>query len=390
MMHAKLHTEAPPDGAGVTHLPVERIHELDGLRGMLALFVVVYHLLGPLTGLTPVLAIWMPVLLQGWYAVDVFFLMSGFVMMYVYGKQFHGPYNWGAFRAFMWARGARLYPVHLFALFATLLLLLPMFLKGAAEFFTISGRYSLGAFVSSLLMLQSPWLDYRSWNYPAWSISAEWHAYLIFPLLVPLLHKLNWRPALAVVAAGVVIPLLVYLQGVGPDRYPSNGLPVLLRVLPLFIAGMAMYRIWPQVRRVGDGWALLAVIGTLLCLWFEQCGPLAVLLVPLLVLATLRQRWLRGCFSSAPLLWLGKVSYSLYMTHALVEGATSFALRLLARHQGAGWAPSATLSAAVLLLDIGAALLLGWLTWKWIEVPGRNFLIRRLRTRALPAVRKPV
>lgn len=389
-MHAKLDTAPAPDGAGVTHLAVERIHELDGLRGILALFVVVYHLLGPLTGLTPVLSVWMPVFLQGWYAVDVFFLMSGFVMMYVYGKQFHGPFSWAGFRAFMWARGARLYPVHVFALFATLLLVLPMFLKGAAEFLTISGRYSLGAFVSSLLMLQSPWVDYRSWNYPAWSISAEWHAYLVFPLLVPLIHRLNWRPALAVVVAGVIIPLLVYLQGVGPDRYPSNGLPVLLRVLPLFIAGMALYRIWPHVRRVADGWAVLAVAGTLLCLWFEQLGPLAVLLVPLLVLAALRQRWLRTCFSSAPLLWLGKVSYSLYMTHALVEGVTSFALRMLERRYGAGWAPSAVLSGAVLLLEIVAALLLGWLTWKWIEVPGRNFLIRRLRNTSLSAVGKPV
>jgi peptidoglycan/LPS O-acetylase OafA/YrhL len=378
-----------PGTAGGAHPPVERIHQLDGLRGVLALFVVVYHLLAAVPALDPWLRNSLPLLFEGWYAVDVFFVMSGFVMMHVYGKQFAQRLSWSQFSRFMLARVARLYPVHLFAMLVTLLLMAPALMAAAHSIFlSFSGRYSLGTFMSSLLMLQSPWVGYRSWNYPAWSISAEWHAYLLFPLLVPLLKRIAWRGAVLTMLAGVSVTLLVYLFANDQDQYPTNGMLVLLRVLPLFITGMALYMLWPHVRRVPDALALLAVAGTLACLWFSRWAPLAVLLVPLLVLATLRHPLLKTVFASAPLLWLGKISYSLYMTHALVEGfVLSMAMRFIGRHFGAAVAQNVALSGVALLAAIVSALVLGWMTWKWVEVPGRNFLIRQLaRSEAKPAM----
>jgi peptidoglycan/LPS O-acetylase OafA/YrhL len=347
------------------HAPVERIHALDGLRGVLALFVVVYHLLSPLPVLQPLVDRWLPLLHQGWYAVDVFFVMSGFVMLHVYGRQFSAAMTLRQFGRFMWARFARLYPVHLCAMLATLMLMLPALSARWPELFSFSGRYSLGAFGASLLLAQSPWLPYRSWNYPAWSISAEWHAYLVFPLLMLALRRLDWRRALWLVAAGVLLPLLAYLYGGGEEQYPTNGVPVLLRVLPLFAAGMALYLVWQRVRRLPSTLAALAVLGTPACLWWAPAAPYAVLLVPLAAL-----------FGTAPMLWLGKISYSLYMTHALVEAfGLGVATRALARR---GWQPGPEAAVVLLLLALGGALALGWMTWKWVEVPGRNFLIRHL------------
>ena len=375
--------------AGGAHPPVERIHQLDGLRGVLALFVVIYHLLAAVPALDPWLRRLCPLLFEGWYAVDVFFVMSGFVMMHVYGKQFAQRLSWRQFSGFMLARVARLYPVHLFAMVATLLMMAPALMAVShSVFLSFSGRYSLGTFVSSLLMLQSPWVAYRSWNYPAWSISAEWHAYLLFPLLVPLVKRIAWRGAVLTMTVGVGVTLLIYLFANDQDQYPTNGMLVLLRVLPLFITGMALYMLWPHVRRVPDTLALLAVGGTLVCLWFGKLAPLAVLLVPLLVLATLRHPLLKTVFASAPLLWLGKISYSLYMTHALVEGfVLSMAMRFIGRHYGAAATQNVALSAIALLVAIGVALVLGRVTWKWVEVPGRNFLVRQLaRNDAKPAM----
>lgn len=355
----------------------ERIHELDGLRGLLAVFVALYHLLAPFTGLEAWLRQHAPIFLQGWYAVDVFFVMSGFVMLHVYGRIFADEVTLPAFLRFMWARMVRLYPVHLFAMMVTLVLLAPMLTKHVGLFLAADGRYSLGTFVASLFMLQSPWVAERSWNYPAWSISAEWHAYLLFPLLVLALRKCGARMAVALIALGVVLPFVLYLPPYPLEQYPTNGVAVLFRVLPLFIAGMALHVVWRQVRRVPAVLAALVVGGTLALLCWPQASPAAVLLVPLLVLAVLRTPWLKAGLSRAPLLWLGKISYSLYMTHALVE---SFVLSVTVHHlqRWFGADTALGLGGALLLWLVGAgvSVLLGWATWKWVEVPARGFLTR--------------
>ncbi|MES2741016.1 MAG: acyltransferase [Pseudomonadota bacterium] len=357
---------------------VARLHELDGLRGLLALFVVGFHLAGPLAALREAMGVWAPFMLEGWYAVDVFFLMSGFVMMHVYGDSFAGALNWGAWRRFMQARVARLYPVHLAAL-AVLFVCVLQFMLKSPELAADGGRYSVRALLASLFMLHSPWIDYRSWNYPAWSISAEWHAYLLFPLLVPLVRKLGGATALLWLAFAVLVPLGLYLQHLLPDPYPTNGLVVLLRVLPLFSGGMVLYRLRARGNWMSGPLAVLATLGTLACLCSPVAAPYAVLLTPLLVLAVLEDRLVRGLFRAAPLLWLGKISYSLYMTHALVE---IFLMRLASKavQRSADPALLEQVGPAMLLwlASLGAALLLGWLTWRAIEGPGRVLLVRWL------------
>lgn len=356
-------------------LAAERIHELDGLRGLLAVFVALYHLLAPFTVLQSALRHRAPVFLEGWYAVDVFFMMSGFVMLHVYGRTFAQGVALPAVLRFLWARVVRLYPVHLFALLVTLALVTPM-LMSHGMFLAVDGRYSLGTLVASLFMLQSPWVAYRSWNYPAWSISAEWHAYLVFPLLVWLLRKCGARTALLLVALGIAVPFLLYLPPFQQDQYPTNGAAVLLRVLPLFMAGMALHIVWPQVRRVPSALGFVVVAGTLGLLCFPQSSPGAVLLVPLLLLSALRSPWLKRCLSSAPLLWLGKISYSLYMTHALVESfVLSWGMHHLQR-LGIHAAPGVAASLLAWLVGAGLSIVLGWATWKWVEVPARTFLMR--------------
>ena len=353
-----------------------RLHELDGLRGLLALFVVGYHLAGPLAALRAAMGVWTPFMLEGWYAVDVFFLMSGFVMMHVYGDSFAGAWNWRAWRRFMQARVARLYPVHLAALAVLFVCVLQYMLK-APELAADGGRYSVRALLASLFMLHSPWIGYRSWNYPAWSISAEWHAYLLFPLLVPLVRKLSGVAALLWLTLAVLIPLGLYLQHLLPDPYPTNGLVVLARVLPLFTGGMALYVLRGKGDWMSGPLALLATLGTVACLCSPAVAPYSVLLTPLLVLAVLENRVVRGLFRSGPLVWLGKISYSLYMTHALVE---IFLMRLAAKavERYADPALLRQVGPALLLwlASLGAALLLGWLTWRWIEGPGRVLFVR--------------
>lgn len=365
-----------------THPALPRLHELDGLRGVLALLVVCYHLSGTLFGLRAELGYWTPVLLEGWYAVDVFFMMSGFVMLLVYGKVFEAGVGARALADFFRARVARLYPVHLFAMLVIVAGVLPFILR-APELAAPDGRYSWHAAWASLFMLHSPWIDHRTWNYPAWSISAEWHAYVVFPFLVPLASRLRKGPALALVALAVAIACGIYLQQLAPDQYPSNGIVVLLRVLPLFIGGMALQRLWVGGFTVPTALGLAASAGTLALLCSPALAPYAVLLVPVVILTVLQKNILQRAMRSAPLLWLGKVSYSLYMTHAIVDIFYLVSVGKVATRLWGGAVLASTAYQLVLWLSaIVVALLLGWCTWRFIEVPGRGWAVRLMAGRA--------
>jgi peptidoglycan/LPS O-acetylase OafA/YrhL len=129
------------------------ISALTSLRGVAALTVLIFHVVPDF---------------RGYLAVDLFFLLSGFVLTHVY-RGFELTRQ--SYFNFLKARLARIYPVHLMIL----VVLLPM-LNTRPDF-------SSGGLLSSLFLMQSPWHSI-SWNYASWSISAEWHCYLLFPILV--------------------------------------------------------------------------------------------------------------------------------------------------------------------------------------------------------------
>ncbi|WP_062217788.1 acyltransferase family protein [Aureimonas sp. D3] len=365
----------------LAHPPRRRLEELDGLRGILALFVVVYHLREPLGVISGPLTRALPIVGEGWFAVDVFFVMSGFVMAYVYGSTFARKVTWAEYRAFFVARIARLYPVHLAAMLVLAIVFVPR-LYGTPEVMDEAGRFSWQSGLASLLMLHSPWIDHRSWNFPSWSISAEWHAYVLFPFLVgPVLRrKAMWLTILVALCVGGVFAL--YWADLPPDRYPTNGLVVLARVLPLFLAGMALY---PLHQTFGERFAhpalALMLAGLVLALLnVPDLAPVVVFLIPLLTLAVLNAPVLQGPLSSAPARFLGSISYSLYMTHALVMllgyPLVWYGARLFWSEAAAH--ASAPFQWGVLASSILTSIVLGTLVWRFIEVPARSRVARLL------------
>ena len=362
------------------HQSPERLHGLDGLRGVLALYVALYHLAAPLTrsgsALEP-LAAWLH---PAWYSVDVFFVMSGFVMAHVYGQWLERRAIGPAWRQFMRARVARLYPVHLAVLAAFFLWLVPH-IHGSDEFHSSAGRFSWQSFLASIAMLHGPWVNHRTWNYPAWSVSAEWHAYVLFPLVAPYLLRLNRMAAVLALATALAVPAVLYAIRLGDiERFPTNGWVLFLRVLPLFMAGVLLYRF----RRAGrfDRPALaLAVVGTtLVALALPLLAPLAVALIPAVVLCVLANKTLAHELSRPVLQLLGACSYSLYMTHALVEMIWVNGL-IRAAERWLGWQVTVDLwgSLVVLASAVALAAVLAWITWRFVEVPARRALTRTPR-----------
>jgi peptidoglycan/LPS O-acetylase OafA/YrhL len=144
-----------------------RIPCLDGLRGLAALAVVLFHF-----NIFFLPQARLPFVGRAYLAVDLFFMLSGFVMAHVYGRLLAS--NWRVHAPlFARARFARLYP-----LFAVTTL-------GMLVVFALSHRpLSLVSFSGGSLALQpfllQQWAPGLSWDYPSWSISTEAEAYVSF------------------------------------------------------------------------------------------------------------------------------------------------------------------------------------------------------------------
>lgn len=161
------------DRSGPTRVPFpDVLDQLTGVRFFLALGVVLFHF--QLYWTLPAESAGL--LNRARLGVDVFFILSGFILTHVYLQGDRAP-NYGRFLA---ARLARIYPAHLFILLAMLglVLIAPVFGVGLEP-----GRFNPVDFAGTLLLVQA-WFPRESmalWNGPAWSLSAEWFAYLAFP-----------------------------------------------------------------------------------------------------------------------------------------------------------------------------------------------------------------
>lgn len=304
------------DRSGIRH-----INTLTAMRGVAAVLVVVFHYSGGfLPNLTP--NDYTAFLSKSYLWVDFFFLLSGFVMAYVYEEEFRDRFSGTAVRKFIFARFSRIYPLHLVILLAFLLLeivklALVAFDIGEATFPVFQGSRSVESLASNVFLLQTTGLhDGLTWNGPAWSIGAEWFAYLAFPILM--MGMMNCGHLLSVVLmAGATFGLAV-ISGMGQNLDVTYDFGI-LRCGFGFMIGMLLHRFAGLARRVNLGrdiicMALLAATVTLMHL-----GVRDIAIPPLFALVILSLALNDGRVASAMshpwLLWLGAISYSVYLSH---------------------------------------------------------------------------
>src|SRR5882762_2255844 len=166
--------------------PAERFVQLDALRFFFAVIVVLVHTIGfKLT------------LIHGGFAVDFFFILSGFVLSHALICR---PVPAAEFA---WARLARLYPLHLVTLAWLVCLLAGMLANPPSHLLA-----SLGL---NLVLFQGAWgLDVKAWNFPSWSISVE------FLINLLILYPIVRARSVAVAACVVVLSWLLIIQLWGP------------------------------------------------------------------------------------------------------------------------------------------------------------------------------
>jgi peptidoglycan/LPS O-acetylase OafA/YrhL len=394
------------------------IGQLTGVRFVAAVWVMLYHYQAPLAVLGWLVPVVHEFLRVGRLGVDLFFALSGFIITHTYLQKMGTRLTWPRSRHFLWLRLARIWPVHFVMLNVAGLAVVAQSVLGSSDA-TDKDWLNPVDYVKQLLLVHEWGPDpQRGWNYPAWSLSMEWLAYLLFPLLVLVLWRFHQRLStrwLGVAWVAVLVPLLWYGVAYTGDPYYISGWGSTIRILTEFSAGAITYlvvsRLWAatengprdRVQRLATTLsvaipivvvALAYLLGNLPGLqWTVSDLPdtpnaadlppkLHLTLVPLLVLwigaLALTTRGPSSFLSRPRLLLGGFISYSLYMVHTVWYGLWRTGMRAVGIDSGPLYA------VAFVALVVGA-IVAAWLMWRFVEEPAREWMRRRSGERAKPA-----
>ena len=253
---------------------------------------------------------------KGYLGVELFFTLSGFILCHVYLDEF-GTRRF-KYAEFLWARLSRIYPVHL----ATILGLGAMAAGALAMGLQSGAKVLIWPSLVPNLLLVNGWglAPLGGWNHPSWSISAEWFAYLAFPAFAALAWRLRTRPIAATAAAcGFVIVLQeVFLRLAGFRLTRAAIQWGALRIVPCFALGCAVNLLWrakplgTEVRATGA--VLAALIAVVAVTGFGAPDWATVIAFGAMIygLASMSGAGSRR-FAAPVLVYLGEVSFSLYM-----------------------------------------------------------------------------
>jgi peptidoglycan/LPS O-acetylase OafA/YrhL len=345
-----------------------QISALTSIRFLAALYVATYHLVRPFERWGSFAGF----MGAGYTGVSFFFLLSGFILTYSHAseKDF-GPHF---VKRFYFARFARIYPVYVIALIASVYVYR----------YQLVNKIHLLALVADILMVQTWSIRMVSFfNVPAWSISSEVFFYLVFPWIFLKLRPRTRNRGLAWFAGfwalAMVPPFFAFLfypgnpwvEGYGLVNFFVRRLP--LFALPEFLAGVSLawlYLLFGQGKRHAAAASLMSAAGILVVLFFAQHIPVVFLhnglLLPLfatLLLSLCQDTAISRALSSPPLILLGEASYAFYLIHYFLANLLTGLM-----HLDTGFRSSLTCLAITLPVAIALHL--------WVERPCRRELLR--------------
>lgn len=355
--------------------PANKIEALESIRGVAALLVVLFHL-----------PKWNAILLfnvlnNAYLMVDLFFVLSGFVIAHAYADKITSG---KALLRFQFLRFGRLYPVHL--LFLIVFVLFEVAKYYAKQKMGIAGpnaqpfqENTPTALVQHVFLLQAigPTGNAITFNRPAWSISVEFYTYLLFGLSVLLcMRRKQWLFGLF---SGVALGLLISQRTYGCEE--------LLRGIAGFFMGcMVANSIQGQKAQLSGGFALLAVAAIGLFLHVKPTfdkdfdALIFILSAALIVSVVLASGGVvKRVLNFKLLTWLGTISYAMYMSHGAVEWVANQFIRVVLKKtetvviQGnifPALSTSETLITVGLILTV--VLVVSTLVYHWVEKPCRE------------------
>jgi peptidoglycan/LPS O-acetylase OafA/YrhL len=348
-----------------------KVDSLTGIRGLAALWVAWFHFSSyPDIGAIDLGRI----VTCGYWGVDVFFVLSGLVLAMNYAPRFATRhFDWRAFGAFLGKRIARIYPLHL----ATFLLVFVFwkFAMHTGQAFPLRDNNNRWTELSNVLLIHAWGVAPPSFNAPSWSVSAEWFAYLfVFPVCVAGLRRLSAPFCLAV--AGVLwLAFVAYVFCVHDGVLALVTADGIVRIIPEFVGGYALYRLAIHQRPGRGSWALVAGLAAIVALAYLP-NVTVILLFPAIMLLMFGLysggALVEAIFANRLAMFLGEISYSIYMVHIIVAAVANHLIRL------AGVTPTIPHAVMVLLGETLLTMALAFLAYRYIEVPGRALVGSKL------------
>jgi peptidoglycan/LPS O-acetylase OafA/YrhL len=360
----------------------QHVTALDGARGMAIALVMLYH--GwTYTGHGDIGHAIDQARSIGWAGVDLFFVLSGFLITGILLQSRDDPHYW---RNFLIRRGLRIFPLYYAVLSA-------MLVGGL-----VLNRLGLSNVDPSFLVLDNIWINFLYLtNFAiasigenhvpldiAWSLAIEEQFYLLYPALVrrlrpqtlvrvlvvvviaaPILRWLTWEFGAQPKLGPYVLPycrmdalaagaLLRMARELGRDRIVA----MVARLAPLLCAlGLVILYAWPRkdVRFIIIGYSTTSLAAAGLIARLLESSPSA---------------WLRGLFENRTLVFLGKISYGLYLFHLFARAAVTLVLAKIfdGKHTDEAW-----FCAAQLVGMIGVTVAASSVSFYYFERPVLRF-----------------
>lgn len=347
---------------------MKHIGALTAIRGIAAWWVVFYHFR---EHLMPEALPWLNTISAGGYlAVDLFFVLSGFVIALSCAQHFDQGFTVSATRDFLVRRLARIYPLHLVMMIFYLTIPAAILTLSSAK--TLSGNYETGYFLLSLGLIHNwGFTDSLQWNVPSWSISTEWFAYLCFPGLIWLANgRLTTigRNIAAILVIAILIATLFSLAGAQSigEKIPQLGM---YRCALEFALGICVFNASRAAgsRSLANIAAPIAIglaAATFVGVVPDYVG-MPVAIAALIFSLSIESSTASRLVNALPLHTLGLISYSTYLSHYPIKELVKF---LVVRDGIPDIVP--------IVVYLGAVAMASVVLYRFVEVPGRELVQR--------------
>jgi peptidoglycan/LPS O-acetylase OafA/YrhL len=350
------------------------------MRGVAALLVAFFHLRYGIMGV-PLFDYYVFNLRfggKGYLWVDFFFILSGFVLAYRY-RDVCRELNLRVYWNFIWHRFARIWPLHLVTLIGALLYL--GYKHGI-------GYLAPSAVVANLFLVHG-WGRYfpPPLNFPSWSLSSEWGAYLILPLYLFVIGRVRSRAIHILLVGALMAGLVEYARAFGHgtlDLLRERG--GLERCLFQVGVGVSLFQLHDLFRKQNsphdgngvsvlpklfDAAAALSFVAIFIVFTYTNNDLYFVPLAGALIFClSLSDGPFSKCLSLRPMVLLGEISFSIYMLHVFVLWFLQDIPATFKAEQGFGTGTLLLLGGLVLVLVMSYA------SFRIIEQPAHRILVR--------------
>ena len=325
--------------------------DIEGLRGLSVLLVVLFHLNWP--GFS-----------GGFVGVDIFYVISGFLITQIISRDLNA--NRFRFREFYARRGARILPALLVMLAATAVAVQILYFPKFAAQFGSQLEWTLVFASNYLYQSQSGYFSYTWANNPllhTWSLSVEEQYYLVIPILMRATHR-RISPAMLFIVLGALSFAAAVFGGLqsqekaffsSPDRF--------WEFLVGALSGVVRPRLGTRTARWCGLGGMLTVFASLVAVdggsTFPMPAPLIAVCGAALLMVGAETSLAGRLLATSPLRFVGKISYSLYLWHWPIITFVRYVNIL-------------PIGPALQLGSFAASMLAGYLSWRMVEQPWRR------------------